>query len=141
MIIQVDDILAVMLNDAIAETKRKFAAERNEKVDMINMLLIKLTPVLDLKADENTLRQARVLAIQFMLGEIISGKEPFAQAILAGANSYVQNKLEEIAQRRQAPMSLEQIINEFKLSQKAAGALEAGATIGELFLLQPSLFV
>ncbi len=53
----------------------------------------------------------------------------------------LRNGSEVLAEARTSAMTREEIIEEYKFSRKAVAAFDKGATIGELFVIQPDLYV
>jgi hypothetical protein len=53
----------------------------------------------------------------------------------------VINSSEEAASKRTVPMTNEEIFKEYMFSAKAEAAFLKGSTIGELFVIQPDLFL
>lgn len=105
-------------------------------------MLIILKDVLDLKADENTLRQAVVLLKQANYVVFVPGKETVGGKVLADAiRSAVKNVSDDVAKKRSAPMSNEEIFAEYGFTSKEQAAFLKGVTIGELFVIQPDLFL
>lgn len=138
----VDDILAAILEKYLSEAKKLFAALRDAYVDRINTVLVILRDLLDKKADENTLRQARILLKQANYVRFVPGKDTVGGKVLTDTiKSMIQNVSDDGAKKRTSPMSNEEIFEEYGFSVKAQAAFLKGVTIGELFVIQPDLFL
>lgn len=145
MIITSDDILGAMENAEIAKTKKKFAEEREAKKVMVNIMVAGLDPFFDMKASERTLLRAATKAVSLRFDYFFdSGESPKSASIMAlrggvgGAIAGLGEYAESIINSEHSP---EHVIKRFGLVGPAADAYRRGATIGELFLLQPSLFI
>lgn len=142
MLIRVEDILAAILEKYISEAKKLFLLLKDGYVDRINRVLVILKDVLDKKADESTLRRARVLLDQASYVKFVPGKDTiFGKSSVEFVRSWVENIAEDAAKKKSAPMTNEEIFKEYNFSVKAEAAFVAGVTIGELFVIQPDLFL
>ena len=141
MIIQVDDVLAAMLEKKIAEVKADFAKNRDGLADKISKSLIALRPVMDSVANETTLREAKVLAYENSAQSMPIGNSLGARVFKDSLASLYKRGTEVLAESRTRAMTRDEIVDEFKLSPKAAAAYDRAATIGELFVIQPDLFL
>ena len=142
MVIQVEDILAAVREKYIADAKKLFDLFRDSYAERIGQVMLILHAVLDQKASEKTFREARVLLKQANYVRFVPGKETvFGRASADFVKSLIQNVSDESASKRSEPMTNEEIFKEYKLSEKAQAAFLRGATIGELFVIQPDLFL
>ncbi len=142
MIVKVEDILAAILEKYLSEAKKLFAALRDAYVDRINTVLVVLKDLLDKKADENTLRQARVLLKQANYVRFVPGTETvLGKASVQFVKTLISSIAEDAAKKKSAPMSNEEIFAEYEFTAKAQAAFLKGVTIGELFVIQPDLFL
>ena len=147
MIIKVDDVLAAILEAEISKAKAKFNGRRAAYVDRINRVIFTLQDVINLKANEKNLLRAYILINQARYASFIPGRMPgFEDSFLRRmavdvVKSAVENLAVEDASKRGDPMTRDELVEELKLSPKAAAAYDRGATIGELFVIQPDLFL
>ena len=142
MIFTRDDVLAAIREKYIAEAKKLFDLLKDSYAERISQVMLILQEVLDKKADENTLRRARVLLDQASYVKFVPGKETvLGKSSVQFVRTLVENIAEDAASKRSYPMTNEEIFKEYKFSVKAEAAFVAGVTIGELFVIQPDPFL
>lgn len=140
--VPVDDVLAAILEKYLSDAKKLFSVLKDGYVERINRVQAILKDVLDRKADESTLRQAHILLKQANYVAFVPGKDTVGGRVLADAiRSAVRNVSDDVAKKRSAPMTYKEIFEEYKFSPKAQAAFLKGVTIGELFVIQPDLFL
>lgn len=61
--------------------------------------------------------------------------------LVAGTMAFLREASDEAVANRRTPMTRDEVIKTFGLSEKAVKAFDNGATIGELFVIQPDLFL
>ena len=108
-------------------------------------MLDKLGSLLDVKADEKTLLRARTIATVLRFDFLMtSGESPSSAKLMAfrrGVGGFITGLGEYEESVTESSRSADEVIENFSLKDAAAEAYRKGATIGELFLLQPSLFI
>ena len=102
MIYTTDDVLAAIQEKYLTDAKRLFALLRDGYVERIDRVMLILKELLDKKADENTLRQARVLLKQANYVAFVPGQETvFGKATADFVRSYVKNFSEDSTAKRE----------------------------------------
>lgn len=142
MIFTRDDVLAAIREKYIAAAKKLFDLLKDSYAERISQVMLILQEVLDKKADESTLRRARVLLDQANYVKFVPGKETIlGKSSVQFVRTLVENIAEDAASKKSAPMTNEEVFKEYNFSVKAEAAFVAGVTIGELFVIQPDLFL
>ncbi len=147
MDISVTGVLQVMENalveKAVAKVKKDFASDREAKYLKVQTVLKALEAVLDEKATNKTMALAWYKAGQSTIDRGLKGvpsSSLFGQTfkggvlgMLIGLEAFVESTFDEA--------DYEDVVRKMGLNESSKALLNLGATIGQIFMNQPDLFV